>query len=92
MATYKERMENLEELKKSYNFTPKQIYQMTSYKVGDNGGLKVKSISKPSRVDEQARKLKILDYLKKARDSAIRRGMYNQNVLSTIESEAQKNA
>ena len=92
MATYKERMQNLEELKKSYNFSPKQVYQMTSYKVGDTGNPKRKAIAKANPQAEQARKLKILDYLKKARTSAIKRGVYNQNILSKIESEANNNA
>ena len=93
MASYKERMENLAELRKSYEFTPEQMYQMTSYKVGNTGKSKNKRAGEQSErlkkeQEEQEKKLRILEYLKTARASAISRGVYNQNVYRKIEAEA----
>jgi hypothetical protein len=92
MASYKERMENLAELNKSYNFTPEQYYKMASYKVGETGRSMVGADrgrgAATAQKDEAVRKRRIVDYLKKAKESAIKRGVYNQKVFDQITAEA----
>jgi hypothetical protein len=89
MASYKERMENLAELNKVYNFTPEQYYKMASYKVNERDGSMVGADRGKAQKSDANRKKRIVDYLKKAKESAIRRGVYNQKVFDRISAEAQ---
>lgn len=52
---------------------------------------KESSATKKETKEEQSRQKKLLSYLKQAKSSAIKRGMYNQNPYNKIVSEAQKN-